>query len=427
MTVRIKNTSLTEFQPNVYEKDGFPTVYRFHTEMETDENGWVSFHFTEPFLWTGVTSLAVEFSWDEMPEDGTDHATLSETHDWNTSVYVSTNEEAYFELDGSGDYLELGKEVQIEGNAPRTIEAWAYTESFNNGGLFQAGTTGSAGRDFSLRTMNGQDNRWRVQQWGGSFDFDVTLPNSKGAWHHFCLTYDGATSRLYYDGELIRENTNDLNTGDFSLRIGRWQNASFHGKVDDVRVWDVALEEADIKAWMEKQDLSEHPKSANLQAHYSFNGNNGVFVKDDSGKQADGVVRGDAKRQKRDAIDLFRNIQVSQQRPNVAFEQGTLTKDIEVVSVERMEENMPVQLTLFNNPHGQIIADDAPNHPTIPTDELVVWESDVYQYTFNENGEAVDSTYSLPENTLIRSDKDYYSNIVRYELGPFHYALWHQP
>lgn len=419
LTIRIKNTSIQELQSNIYEKDNFATVYRLNTPLEADENGWVSFHFTQPFFWTGVTSIAAEFSWEEMPANSSDYEVLSENHDWNTGVYVTSNDEAYFEFDGNGDYLELGNEVQIDGNAPRTIEAWAYTESFNNGGLFQAGTTGSASKDFSLRTINNQDNRWRVQQWGGGFDFDVTLPNSKDAWHHFCLTYDGSVSKLYYDGELVAQNTNVLNTGDFPLRIGRWQNASFHGKVDEVRVWDTALEEAEIKAWMEKQDLSAHPKSANLQAQYSFNGNNGVAVKDDTGKQDDGIIRGDASRQRVAPTDLFRNIQVTQQRPNVAFEQGTFNTSIEVITAERTEENMPVELTLFDNPYGQIIPDDAPNHPTIPTDELVVWEADTYSYTFNENGEAVDSTFNASENTLTRIDQDYYSNIVRYELGRF--------
>jgi len=293
LTIRIKNTSLTELQSNIYATDNFKTVYRLNTPLQADENGWVSFHFTEPFFWTGVTSIAAEFSWEEMPEGSKDYAVLSENNDWNTGIYATTNEEAYFEFDGSGDYLELGNEVQIDGNMPRTIEAWAYTESFNNGGIFQAGTTGTVGKDFSLRTMNNQDNRWRVQQWGGGYDFDVTLPNSKDSWHHFCLTYDGAVSRLYYDGELVAENTATLNTGDFPLRIGRWNNNNyFDGKIDEVRVWNTALEEADIKAWMEKQDLTDHPKFANLQAQYSFNGNNGVSVKDETGKQADGIIRG---------------------------------------------------------------------------------------------------------------------------------------
>ncbi|MEZ4884872.1 MAG: LamG-like jellyroll fold domain-containing protein [Chitinophagales bacterium] len=418
LTIRIKNTTLNELDTDRYEKDNFANVYRLNTALEADENGWVSFHFSTPFFWTGVTGIAAEFSWDEMPEGSTDYTVLSEDEGWKTSVYTTANEEAYFDFDGNGDYLDLGNEVQIEGNAPRTIEAWAYAESFNNAGIFQAGTTGTAGKDFSLRTTT-TDNNWRVQQWGTGFDFDVTLPNSKNAWHHYCLTYDGAVTRLYYDGELVAQNTATLNTGDASLLMGRWNGSSYDGKIDEVRVWDVALQQADIKAWMEKQDLSGHPNINNLQAQYSFNGSNGVFVKDGTGKQADGVVRGDASRQKIAATDLFRNIEVSQQRPNVAFEQGTFTTNIEVNIAERMEENMPVLLTLFDNLHGQIIADDAQNHPTIPTDELIVWESDIYNYTFNENGEAIDSTYSTPEKTLIRQDKDYYSNIVRYELGRF--------
>lgn len=418
LTIRMRNTTLTELQSNGYEKNDFTTVYRRNTPLEADENGWVSFPFSNPTTWIGVISLVVEFTWEEAPIGGEDIGSNAENYDWNTGVYTTSNKETHFAFDGNGDYLELGNEVQIEGNAPRTIEAWAYTESFNGGGIFQAGITGAVSRDFSLRTM-GTDNRWRVQQWGGGFDFDVTLPNSKNAWHHYCLTYDGETSKLYYDGELVAQNTAQLNTGDFPLRIGRWSGSSFHGKVDEVRVWDAALEEATIQEWMEKKVAAEHPNFANLQGAYSFDNGNGVAIQDDAGKQTDGIVRGDAQRQVIAPADLYRNIQVTQTRPNVAFEQGVFTSETNITVVERLEENMPVQLVLFNNPDGQIVADDAPNHPTLPTDELVVWEADKYEYTFDSNGEIVDSTYNTSENSLIRKDKDYYSNIVRYELGRF--------
>ena len=103
-------------------------------------------------------------------------------------------------FDGTNDYVDCGSgNFQIKGSNVRTIMAWAYTRSFNDGGIFQAGPTGTTAKDFSLRTYK-SDNLWRMQFWGS--DRDVTLDNSKDTWNHYALVYDGSVATLYYNGIL---------------------------------------------------------------------------------------------------------------------------------------------------------------------------------------------------------------------------------
>ncbi len=157
-------------------------------------------------------------------------------------------------LNGVGDYVDTGKaasELGLSGNTPRTITAWVYTRSFNQGGIFEMGEEWSNGRDFSLRTMT-TDNQWRVQYWGTSYDIDFTY-NSKDKWVHFAHVHDGSETRIYADGQLIVPDTpRTLNTADTkTFKIGRWWNYYFDGLIDDFHVYDQALSQEDIQTIMD--------------------------------------------------------------------------------------------------------------------------------------------------------------------------------
>ena len=162
--------------------------------------------------------------------------TITGYGDENTNNYPGTA----LNFDGTDDYVNCGTDVQITGNNPRTIEAWAYTESFNGGAIFQAGETGTDDKDFSLRTLS-TINQWRVQLWGDN-NMDVTLDGSIDSWHHYCLTYDGNTVKFYYDGKLSASKDVVLDTGSHDVYFGRCGDDYFDGKIDEVSIWNVALD-----------------------------------------------------------------------------------------------------------------------------------------------------------------------------------------
>lgn len=172
-------------------------------------------------------------------------------------------------FDGILEYVDCPGDIQVAGNAPRTIAAWAHTESFNQAGIFQAGPTGSTNQDFSLRTTS-TDELWRMQFWGN--DLDVILPGSKNAWHHYCLTYDGDTARLYYDGKCAAVFPVDLNTGQHNIWLGRWQNYYFDGKIDEVSLWNYALDSIEIR---ENMHLNLAVNEPGLPGYWQFNEGNG--------------------------------------------------------------------------------------------------------------------------------------------------------
>ena len=198
--------------------------------------------------------------------------TLNGSPLWDTTTPdgIEFNNPYALNFDGADDYVSCGSGPTITGANPRTVAAWAYTRNFNSGGIFQGGITQENLRDFSLRTLT-TDNLWRLQFWGT--DIDITLPNSQGQWHHYALSYDGTTVRLYYDGALQVEQALALNTGAADFMIGRWQNDSFDGLIDDVRVYDRALSAVEVQALADGYDVQAHP--INIAGDFVRNG--GVF------------------------------------------------------------------------------------------------------------------------------------------------------
>ncbi|KAH8055425.1 hypothetical protein JL722_8336 [Aureococcus anophagefferens] len=145
-------------------------------------------------------------------------------------------------FDGVDDYVELPAAVTatLGAGAARTVCLWAKIGAFDGGGLFSYGAPAD-GREFSLRTYG--DVVLRVQYYGEAFDADVALAGSDdGAWHHYCLAYDGAAWTLYYDGSQAQTATLALDTDAASatFKLGPLR--------DDARADAVARADADAAA-----------------------------------------------------------------------------------------------------------------------------------------------------------------------------------
>ncbi len=95
---------------------------------------------------------------------------------------------------------------------------------------------------------------------GGYEDFGMREYRGDDAWHHWAVSFDGRTERVYRDGELI-------NAKDIVLRMKRNLNISlgmtgdedwpFSGYLSTLKIYDTALTEEEIRS--EAEDSGENP------------------------------------------------------------------------------------------------------------------------------------------------------------------------
>ncbi|MCD4746383.1 MAG: T9SS type A sorting domain-containing protein [Bacteroidales bacterium] len=119
---------------------------------------------------------------------------------------------------------------------------------------------------------------------------------ANGEWHHIAGTWDGSTMHVYTDGNL-----DDLYSSSFTgtllsttddVYIGS-QNSYydfFEGKIDEVRLWNDARTEAEIRANMYRE-IPNPTSETNLVAYYKFNETSGTTADNAEGTPAlDGTL-----------------------------------------------------------------------------------------------------------------------------------------
>ena len=88
-------------------------------------------------------------------------------------------------------------------------------------------------------------------------------------WHHLAVVNDGTNYKLYVDGEL--DSTSKGGKGICPSFIGSNDNQDyFNGTIDEIRIWDTAINQETIKSWMYRPLQQNHKNYANLLAGYSF-------------------------------------------------------------------------------------------------------------------------------------------------------------
>jgi len=88
-------------------------------------------------------------------------------------------------------------------------------------------------------------------------------------WHHLALVNDGTTYRLYLDGDL--EVKGEGGKGICPSFIGANDSKDFfNGRIDEVRIWNTAIDQNTIKKWMNTPLKKDHKYYSNLISCYSF-------------------------------------------------------------------------------------------------------------------------------------------------------------
>lgn len=166
-----------------------------------------------------------------------------------TSDRNSTINKAY-QFDGfNKQYIACQNKTLPPGNSSRTISIWLYPTAVVDS--TQTLTAFSYGTQLTSKAnMLGLFNN-KIRYMGWLDELDVAYNYSFNQWLHIIATFDGTTSKIYANGNLIGTGNNS-NWNTFAsqlLYIGTRQdtlNSFFNGKIDDIAVWGRVLSNAEI-------------------------------------------------------------------------------------------------------------------------------------------------------------------------------------
>ena len=156
------------------------------------------------------------------------------------------------EFNGSDEYISTGSTLSSLGiSTGFTISTWFKS---NDLGLYDTiinAPTSAVVWDsgFGLQIVNSKLRFW-INQWNNSASFIDSITLSSNTWYHAVATYDSASGiKLYLNAGTPGTNTQTILDGLTNpINIGvSISSYYFNGDIDEVAIWNKALELADIQ------------------------------------------------------------------------------------------------------------------------------------------------------------------------------------
>jgi len=216
-----------------------------------------------------------------------------------TAVETVPDPPGYALVFDGDDYVGLGDRsgLNFSGTAAFTVEAWVKPgEADATGTLFARFDQGVA-EQYYLGLENGVAVFHRAD--GATAPLSGTTLLEQGHWYHLACTFDGTFMRLYVDGtEEASQASGSVNDVSTRVLIGARRSSGavsngFIGALDEVRVWNTALDESAIQAGMTAVLTGGE---ANLTTWYAFDKTiegSGKNVPSGTSSYYDGLTHGD--------------------------------------------------------------------------------------------------------------------------------------
>ncbi len=194
-----------------------------------------------------------------------------------TTVATDSTPGYALKFDGVDDYVNAGSGVNIA-DSSFTVEFWAKRSANSAGYIFSQGI---ASENQGLHIGWNTSSQLRFDFYGLEA-LNVSLSYDT-LWHHWAFTYNAATNgrKIFLDGAVIAADApaNDY-SGSGTLYLGRRFDSGqpqFAGSLDEVRVWNSALDSTSIRQQMHR--IYTTPVSGML-AQWQFAEGSGTTVND---------------------------------------------------------------------------------------------------------------------------------------------------
>ena len=200
------------------------------------------------------------------------------------------------------DYVQMpNTSVIIANKTAFSMSCWVYPEAnTNHGGII--GFRNNTDADFYLLQMQNTNTIEARFRNSSGVNYDIVAANALdfNQWQHLAFTYDGSYIRLYKNGIIVNSTiangTITQSTQSFNLGALDWQGSLFHlnGRLDEIRLWDVALSQTEINSWMCTPIDLTHPNYNNLIGYWRLNDGQGLIAYDQTANGNNGTLMGGA-------------------------------------------------------------------------------------------------------------------------------------
>lgn len=213
-------------------------------------------------------------------------------------------------FDGSSNYVELGDTGDLFGGdswaSAKTISVWINPTAATSPATSPMSGELIVGNDFphtfgiSRSTYNGADRIWVWNSSSTSIRF-IGIAFTPGEWIQVTLVHDGSTLFAYKNGALVGSLPSESTfipggSGDGSLYVGGSGRSNpayyFQGEVDELRLWNVALDATTLQEWTYNEVTAAHPAWSDLDAYYQMSDESGTSLSDDSDNDNGGTLLG---------------------------------------------------------------------------------------------------------------------------------------
>ena len=155
---------------------------------------------------------------------------------------------------GSGDHGAVADNESLDISTAITMAAWIKPSGVaDTQYVLKKSTQGAIdGYELSLASSGKVFVRFNQDTSGNTYRIDSTTdyPTSSSEWMHIAATYDGSTIRLFINGveEISAPGPTSIALNDLPLGIGAQGDgfSNFRGRLDDVRLYNVALPASEI-------------------------------------------------------------------------------------------------------------------------------------------------------------------------------------
>ena len=420
--ITLKNFKISAISSSEKELDEFEdgTTTLLYEGDYTFTEGWNYIDFLNDFEIRSLFGVIIQLSYDGI-EGGDGLELKADSFD---NALITNESDSYLEFDGNYDHVNCGVIDELNGVQKFTVEMRIKMNAWRNNGFFF-----KLGDALYLKTAEeyNQPKRyyWRVQD-GDDFGIYVGgTVNYGGSWDHFAFVYDGTQEQ--YDGKLKFYINGSLITGyirgkfpdalpdaDKILKLISEGN-NVNADMDEFRIWTDALDKETIDTWQNTGLNSSHPAWDKLAVYYSMNNIEDYTLADESGNGHDGMLIGAPAVRTIASEDMKKNIGPFNYMPYITLVQGEYESHTEEETISTQVMNSPMSIVTYRMEDKTAVIDNIE----------YVWEPGTF-YTYNPDGEAIDSVKKDYTDITVQDAYEYYSEPAEV-LNPWELARYITP